>query len=81
MCQDTCNLTGGIKLNKVDVIIVGSGIAGLQLAYELSKQLKVFIITKSRITNSNSYRAQGGIAAAVSIKDDPYLHFHDTNGW
>lgn len=78
MCQDTCKLTGGIKLNKVDVIIVGSGIAGLQLAYELSKQLKVFIITKNRITNSNSYRAQGGIAAAVSIKDDPYLHFHDT---
>ena len=61
-----------------DVIIIGSGIAALQLARNLKKDLNVIIITKSKKHHSNSYRAQGGIAAAVG-KDDHYsIHYQDT---
>lgn len=45
-----------------DILIIGSGIAGLRAALEASKcGKKVIILTKSRITDSNTYYAQGGI--------------------
>jgi len=45
-----------------DILIIGSGIAGLRAALEASKNgKKVIILTKSRITDSNTYYAQGGI--------------------
>ncbi|WP_077706225.1 L-aspartate oxidase [Virgibacillus dokdonensis] len=65
-------------MKKTDIIIIGSGIAALQLANQLQEQLNVTIITKKAITNSNSYRAQGGIAAAISTDDDAYDHYQDT---
>lgn len=61
-----------------DVIIIGSGIAALQLASHLNKNLNVRIITKSTLRNANSYLAQGGIAAAIGINDNPSKHFFDT---
>ena len=63
---------------QANVIIIGSGIASLQLAKKLSHELNVIIITKSSITTSNSYLAQGGISVALSPNDDPYKHYHDT---
>lgn len=63
---------------KANVIIIGSGIAALQLAKKLSHNLNVIIFTKSSVTTSNSYLAQGGIAAALSASDDPYKHYQDT---
>ncbi|WP_342512162.1 L-aspartate oxidase [Sporosarcina sp. FSL K6-1522] len=59
-------------------IIVGSGIAALQLANHLSAQSRVLIMTKSTRQASNSYRAQGGIAAAVGHGDKPVFHYEDT---
>jgi len=59
-------------------IIIGSGIAAMQLAKHLSAEFRVMIITKSTIEASNSYRAQGGIAAAVAQNDDAALHYADT---
>lgn len=59
-------------------IIVGSGIAAMQLANHLSSQSRVLIITKSIKRASNSYRAQGGIAAAVGNEDAPRFHYEDT---
>ncbi|SFB15988.1 MULTISPECIES: L-aspartate oxidase [unclassified Bacillus (in: firmicutes)] len=61
-----------------DVIIIGSGIAALQLAVQLSKQLNVIVLTKSKIRNGNSYLAQGGIAIPLASEDSPYLHYIDT---
>lgn len=61
-----------------DVLIIGSGIAALQLATSLSHDINVRILTKSSIKNANSYLAQGGIAAAIGIQDDPSKHFTDT---
>ncbi len=61
-----------------DVLIIGSGVAALQLAVLLRRDYNVKIITKSHIRHANSYLAQGGIAAAVGIGDDPSKHFADT---
>ncbi|MBC7320892.1 L-aspartate oxidase [bacterium] len=66
-------------LNNVwDVIIVGSGIAGLYTALNVSEKSKTLIITKGDIKESNSYNAQGGIAAAIGEDDSPDIHFQDT---
>ncbi len=61
-----------------DVIIIGSGLAGLMAAEILSLSKNVIIITKSGIVNSNSMLAQGGIAAAIGEEDDWTDHFLDT---
>ncbi len=61
-----------------DYIIVGSGLAGLYTAFKASAFGKVALLTKSNITESNSYFAQGGIAAVTDEDDAPALHFEDT---
>ena len=61
-----------------DYIIAGSGLAGLYTAYHAAAYGKVALLTKSGITESNSYFAQGGIAAVTDEDDAPALHFEDT---
>lgn len=61
-----------------DIIVVGSGLAGLTAAYHASKKGSVALITKSQLDTSNSYYAQGGIAGAISPDDSPEMHAHDT---
>lgn len=61
-----------------DYIIAGSGLAGLYTAYHAAAYGKVALLTKSGITESNSYFAQGGIAAVTDEDDAPSLHFEDT---
>ncbi|MBY0096238.1 L-aspartate oxidase [Mesobacillus maritimus] len=61
-----------------NVLIVGSGIAALQLARTLKEDLNVMVLTKSTTTNGNSHMAQGGVAAALGVKDHPNLHYLDT---
>lgn len=60
-------------------IIIGSGIAGLYMALELSRSgQEVILLTKSDLLESNSSYAQGGIAAAMEPYDSPELHYQDT---
>jgi L-aspartate oxidase len=61
-----------------DVIIVGSGIAGLRAAVELAPGNDIVIITKADPNESNTEYAQGGIAAAMGTDDSPELHARDT---
>lgn len=61
-----------------DFLIIGSGIAGLFAAYRARAHGSVLLITKEVAENSNSDRAQGGIAAAVDEDDSPVLHLEDT---
>ncbi|WP_078552650.1 L-aspartate oxidase [Bacillus alkalicellulosilyticus] len=61
-----------------DVIIIGSGLAGLMAAEILSTHKNVIIITKSNVECSNSSMAQGGIAAAIDKEDSWSDHFFDT---
>ncbi len=70
--------SGAIQYEKFDVIIIGSGIAGLYSAIHLHDDLSVCIISKESIGENNSYLAQGGIAAAVTEEDQPEYHFDDT---
>ena len=63
---------------QADVVIVGGGVAALQLACSLHSHFHVIMITKNKIRNSNSYKAQGGIAAVVSKNDRFDLHVQDT---
>ncbi|HNX54518.1 MAG TPA: L-aspartate oxidase [Prolixibacteraceae bacterium] len=61
-----------------DTIVVGSGLAGLTAAYHASKKGSVAIITKSQLDISNSYYAQGGIAAVTDPEDSFESHIQDT---
>ncbi|MGE7877272.1 L-aspartate oxidase [Peribacillus muralis] len=63
---------------KTEVIVIGSGIAALKTALVASEHKHVILITKSKIRHSNSYLAQGGIAAAISDQDEVSLHKKDT---
>src|SRR5262245_22202282 len=64
--------------DRVDFIVVGSGIAGLRAAVALSGAGRVVVLTKDRVSESNTEYAQGGIAVVLSDDDDISLHFQDT---
>ncbi|KAB8145173.1 L-aspartate oxidase [Chloroflexia bacterium SDU3-3] len=61
-----------------DYIIIGSGIAGLYTALRAAQHGSVLVLTKSKLEESNTRYAQGGIAAAFSPEDSPALHYEDT---
>ena len=61
-----------------DVLIVGSGIAGLYAGLNLDCSLHCAIITKTQMQNGNSWFAQGGIASVISPDDNFESHIHDT---
>ncbi len=60
------------------IIVVGSGIAGLIASLELSRKHYVTLVTKSRLSESNTRYAQGGIAAAMFPDDSVQEHVEDT---
>ena len=65
--------------HKYDVIVVGSGIAGLSFALKVAEAgQRVAIITKKNSAESNTNYAQGGIAAVTSLTDDIEMHVADT---
>ncbi|MHC1693702.1 MAG: L-aspartate oxidase [Eubacteriales bacterium] len=61
-----------------DVIILGSGIAGLYSSLHIDPSLRCAVVTKDDARHSNSYFAQGGIAAVMSKEDSYTLHVDDT---
>lgn len=61
-----------------DVIIIGSGIAGVYTALEIPDRYDIAILTKETLDISNSVLAQGGIAVSLDKKDSPELHLKDT---
>lgn len=63
---------------KTDVLIIGSGLAGLYTALQLDPSLSVLFVTKESVGDSNSWLAQGGIAAAIGTDDMPEYHVEDT---
>lgn len=63
---------------QVDVIVIGAGVAGLAFTLRLPSHLRVALLTKSALGESNTRYAQGGLAAAVGADDSPQLHFEDT---
>ncbi len=72
---------GQVARTDTDVIIVGSGIAGLYTALCLPQSIRCTILNKAGIENSSSMYAQGGIAAVLDINkimDDTRQHLEDT---
>lgn len=64
--------------SQFDIIIVGSGAAGLYAALCLPKRYRVLLVTKGKLGTGSSKWAQGGIAAAIAPDDSPQLHLEDT---
>ncbi len=67
-----------MQVIEFDTVVIGSGLAGLSAAFHSSKYGKVAIVTKSQLDISNSYYAQGGIAAVIDKNDSPSEHLKDT---
>jgi L-aspartate oxidase len=61
-----------------DYLVIGSGIAGLIFALESARCGKVNLISKQDLKETNTQKAQGGIAAALAVNDSPQLHYEDT---
>src|SRR6516164_766985 len=61
-----------------DILIIGGGIAGLRAALEIPGHLRVLVVTKDSIQQSNSSYAQGGIAGVLSPEDRFENHIEDT---
>ena len=75
---------GGLALHRktrtpqADFLVIGSGVAGLRAAIELSRQGRVLMLTKGHPLESSSSYAQGGVAVAMSEEDDVAVHLTDT---
>ena len=61
-----------------DVIVIGSGAAGLTAALALADQLKVLVLAKGELTDGSTAWAQGGIAAVLDAGDTFENHIRDT---
>jgi L-aspartate oxidase len=61
-----------------DVVIVGSGAAGLTAALGLAEKLKVLVLAKGSLTGGSTAWAQGGIAAVLDVGDTFEDHIRDT---
>jgi len=67
------------SMKQYDVIIIGSGIAGMNAALRFAEQnKKVLLITKRTLQQSNTRKAQGGIAGVIAEEDSVEQHVRDT---
>lgn len=65
-------------MQKFDVLILGSGLAGQSAALRLADHCKVALVSKRRLEDSASGQAQGGIAAVLDSQDSIEAHIRDT---
>jgi len=73
------NMTTAQPASRVtDVLIVGSGVAGLSLALRLADSARVTVLAKADLTQGSSLYAQGGVAAVLNDADSFAAHIQDT---
>jgi L-aspartate oxidase len=65
-------------LHTTDVLIIGSGAAGLSLALQLPEHVQVTVICKTQLNEGSTFYAQGGIAAVMDANDSIESHIQDT---
>ena len=63
---------------RVDVIVIGAGVAGLAFALSVPADVRVALLTKGNLGESNTRWAQGGLSAAIGDDDTVELHEQDT---
>ena len=63
---------------RVDVIVIGAGVAGLAFALSVPADVRVALLTKGNLGESNTRWAQGGLSAAIGGDDTIELHEQDT---
>ncbi len=61
-----------------DCLVVGAGIAGLRAAIEAAENCKVIVVCKGKLDESNTWKAQGGIASVIEKEDSFESHISDT---
>jgi len=61
-----------------DILVIGSGVAGIESALVASKYGKVIIATKKKLSDCNTNEAQGGVAVVLSKNDTHAKHISDT---
>ncbi len=61
-----------------DVLVIGSGAAGLALALQLAPTLRIAVLSKVEITDGSTFYAQGGISAVMADDDSVESHVADT---
>lgn len=66
------------KHYQYDVLVIGSGAAGLTLALSLAQQARVAVLSKNEINQGSTWFAQGGIAAVLDDQDSIDAHVADT---
>ena len=67
-----------MRMEKTTLVVVGGGVAGLYAALTAANDADVLLLTKGPVAASNSWHAQGGVAAALADDDNPALHADDT---
>ena len=65
-------------MQQFDVLIIGSGLAGLTVALKVASEKKVCLVSKRKINDNSSSWAQGGIAAVLRDDDSIEAHIQDT---
>ena len=65
-------------MQQFDVLIIGSGLAGLTVALKVASEKKVCLVSKRKINDNSSSWAQGGIAAVLTDDDSIEAHIQDT---
>ncbi|HEU0116391.1 MAG TPA: FAD-binding protein, partial [Thermomicrobiales bacterium] len=61
-----------------DIVVIGAGVAGLAFTLRLPPRLRVALLTKGALGESNTRYAQGGLSAAIGPDDSSALHLEDT---
>src|SRR5262245_38951736 len=63
---------------ETDYLVIGSGIAGLNFALSAAEHGRVVVVTKKRLSDTNTNWAQGGVAAVLAKDDSIEQHVDDT---